>query len=60
MDYKDASKGKIVTGTDLFDKEVKGEIVGHIPSFNLVQVKYGSDRTNITTAEVDKISIVEE
>lgn len=58
MDYKDALKGIPVTGTDLFDKEIEGEIVGHIPSFKLVQVKYGADRTKITTAEAKKLSIV--
>jgi hypothetical protein len=57
MDYKDALKGVIVIGTDLFDKEIKGEIIGHIPSFKLVQVKYDKDRVCITTADVKNLSI---
>ena len=59
MDYKDALKGINVSGTDLFDKEVSGEIVGYIPSFNLVQVKYGEDRIKITTCSIQNLSIVE-
>jgi len=60
MDYKDALKGISVAGTDLFNKEIKGEIIGHIPSFKLVQVKYGVDRMKITTAEANNLERVDE
>jgi hypothetical protein len=59
MDYKDALKDVVVTGTDLFNKEITGKIVGHIQSFKLVQVKYGEDRTKITTTRCEDIELYE-
>lgn len=51
----DIQKGSKVSGIDIYGKEVEGEIISILNTFELVTIKHGEDRNDKTTMSFGNI-----